>query len=53
MKGVVEGVGVHNIVGTSTLKYTVSDKNGDKVNILVKNTIHVPTMNVGLIHCSK
>jgi len=49
MKGKVEGLGVHNIVGTGTIKYTVLDDNGDKVNLLIKNAIHVPTMDVRLI----
>ena len=49
MNGKVEGLGVHNIVGTGTIKYTVLDDNGDKVNLLVKNAIHVPTMDVRLI----
>ena len=49
MKGKVEGLGVHNIVGTGTVKYTVLDDNGDKVNLLIKNAIHVPTMDVRLI----
>ena len=35
MKGKVEGLGVHNIVGTGTVKYTVLDDNGDKVNLLM------------------
>ena len=49
MKSKVEGLGIHNIVGTGTIKYTVLDDNGDKVNLLVKNAIHVPTMDVRLL----
>ena len=49
MSGKVEGLGVHNIVGTGTLKYTVLDDNGDKVNLLINDAIHVPTMDVRLI----
>ena len=37
----VEGLGIHNIVGTGALKYTVTDDNGNKVNILIKNTMYV------------
>ena len=33
----IEGLGVHNSVGTGTLKYTVLDDNGDKVNLLINN----------------
>ena len=32
-----------------TLKYTVLDDNGDQVNLLFKDAIHVPTMDVRLI----
>ena len=49
MAGKVEGLGIHKIRGTGTLKYTVLDDNGDKVNLLIKNAIHVPTMDVRLI----
>ena len=49
MNGKVEGLGVHNIEGTGTIKYTVLDDNGDKVNLLIRNAIHVPTMDVMLI----
>ena len=49
MKDKVEGLGIHNIIGTGTLKYTMLDDNGDKVNLLTKNEIHVPTMAVRLI----
>ena len=49
MKGKVECLGIHNIVGTCTIKYTVLDDNGDKVNLLIKNAIHVPTIDVRLI----
>ena len=49
MKGKVEGLGIHNIEGTGTIKYTVLDDNGDKVNLLIKNAIHVPIMDVRLI----
>ena len=49
MSGKVEGSGVHNIVGTGTLKYTVLDDNGDKVNLLINDAIHVPTMDARLI----
>ena len=49
MKGEVEGLGVHNIVSTGTIKYTVHDDNGDKVNLIIKDAIHVPTMDVRLI----
>ena len=48
MNGKVEGLGIHNIVGTGTIKYTVLDDNGDKVNILIKNSIDLPTMDVRL-----
>ena len=49
MNGKVEGLGVHNIVGTGTIKYTVLDDDGNSVNLLIKNAIHVPTMDVRLI----
>ena len=49
MAGKVEGLGIHKIRGTGTLKYTVLDDNGDKVNLLIKDAIHVPTMDVRLI----
>ena len=49
MTGKVEGLGIHKIRGTGTLKYTVLDKNGDKVNLLIKNAMHVPTMDARLI----
>ena len=29
MQGKVEGLGIHDITGTGTLKYTVLDDNGD------------------------
>ena len=48
MSGKVEGLGVHNIVGTGTLKYTVLDDNGDEVNLLINDAIHVPTMDLCL-----
>ena len=41
-KGKVEGLGIHDIVGTGTLKYTLLDDNGDQVNVLIGNEIHVP-----------
>ena len=41
------------IMGTDTLKYTVADDNGYKVNILIKNILHVPTMDVMLISLEK
>lgn len=49
MKGKVEGLRIHEIRGTGTLKYTVLDDNGDQVNLLIKDAIHVPTMDVRLI----
>ena len=33
----VEGLGIHNIVCTGTLKYTVVDTNYNKVNLLTRN----------------
>ena len=45
----VEGLGVHSIVRNGTLKYTVLDDNGDKVNLLINDAIHVPTTDVRLI----
>ena len=47
--GQVEGLGVHKIVGTGTVKYTVMDDNGKKVNLLICDSIHVPTLDVRLI----
>ena len=47
--GQVEGLGVHNIVSTGTVKYTVIDDNGKKVNLLIRDSIHVPTLDVRLI----
>ena len=49
MNGKVEGLGIHNVVGTGITKYTVLDDNGDKVNLLINNEIYVPTMDVRLI----
>ena len=49
MKGKVEGLGIHNIKETGTLKYTVLDDNGDQVNLIIKDAIHVLTMDVRLI----
>ena len=48
MNGKVEEL-VHNTVETGILKYTVLDNNDDKANMLMKDTIHVPTMNLYLI----
>ena len=53
MKGKVEGFGIHNIVGTGTLKYTVLDKICDKVNLLIENSIHVPKTGVRLMSLQK
>ena len=49
MQGKVEGLGIHDITETGTLKYTVLDDNGDQVNLLINDAIHVPTMDVRLI----
>ena len=49
MSGKVEGLGVHDIVGSGTLKYTVLDDNGDKVNLLINDAIHVLSMDIRLI----
>ena len=50
MYGKIEGLGIHKIVGTSTLKYTVAYDNSDKVNLLIRDATHVPTMDVMLIY---
>ena len=47
--GKVQGLGVHRVVGTGAVKYTVVDANRDKVNILIRDSIHVPTLDVRLI----
>ena len=47
--GKLHVLGVHNIEGTSTVKYTVIDDNEDKVNVLIRDSIHVPTLDVRLI----
>ena len=49
MKCKVEVLGIHDIVGTGTLKYTLLDGNDDKVTILIENAIHVHTIYVRLI----
>ena len=47
--GKLHVLGVHDIEGTSTVKYTVIDDNEDKVNVLIRDSIHVPTLDVHLI----
>ena len=40
----VEGIGSYNIVGTGTLQYAVIDDNGCTINLMVKNTVYLPTL---------
>ena len=47
--GQVQGLGVYNIVDAGTVKYTVIDDNGKKVNFLIHVSIHVLTLDVRLI----
>ena len=49
ISGKVQRLGVHNVVETSTLKYTFIDDNGDQVNLLINDNIHVPTTDAILI----
>ena len=45
----VQRLGVHNIVCTGTVKYTVIDDHGEKVNLFIRDSIYVPTLDVNLI----
>ena len=47
--GQVEGLGIHKIKGRGTVKYTVLDNNGDKINILIKDALYVPTLTTRLL----
>ena len=47
--GEVEGLGTHKIIGTGTVKYTVLDDKGVKADIICKDAIHVPTLDVRLL----
>lgn len=40
---------MHTIVGIRPIKYTVLKDNGDKANLLLKNAMYVPAMDVRLI----
>ena len=51
--GQVQGLGVHNIVGTGTVKYTVIDNQGKKAKIFIRDLIHVLTLDVRLISVQK
>ena len=42
-------MGVHNIVGTGTVTYTVIDDHGKKVNLVIRDSIHVPTLDIRLV----
>ena len=42
-------MGVHNITGTGTVKYTVIDDHSKKENLFIRDSIHVPTLDVRLI----
>ena len=45
----MQGLGLHDIVGIVLVTYTVIDDNGDKVNILIWDSIHVQTLDIHLI----
>ena len=42
--GQVEGLGVHGILGKGTVTYIVIDNVGIKTNIIIDNTLYVPTL---------
>ena len=41
-------VGVHNIVGIGTVIFTVIDDHGKKLNLFIRDSIHVPTLYIHL-----
>ena len=47
--GSVEGLGIHKIKGRGTVKYTVLDDNEDKINIIIENTLYVPSLQTRLL----
>ena len=47
--GKVEGLGAHPVVGIGTVRYVIKNDEGTTTEIILKNSIHVPTLNVRLI----
>ena len=47
--GEVEGLGKHDIVGVGTVKYTVVTDSGHTTDIIIRDAIYVPTLDVQLI----
>eukprot|EP00957_Ditylum_brightwellii_P147325 11218305-Ditylum_brightwellii.AAC.1 len=48
-KGKVQGLGSMQIIGKGTVHYYVNDDNGNKVQILISNVYHIPSLPVRLI----
>ena len=48
----MEGIGIHKIEDICTLIFLITEDNSDKVNVLIKNEIHVPTIDVSLVTTS-
>ena len=43
-KGKVQGLGEKQIIGKGTARYTITNDNGENVQLLVSNTYHIPDM---------
>eukprot|EP00957_Ditylum_brightwellii_P125532 9568628-Ditylum_brightwellii.AAC.1 len=48
-KGKVQGIGSMHIIGKGTVHYYVNDDNGNKVQILISNAYHIPSLPARLI----
>jgi hypothetical protein len=48
-KGKVQGLGAMRIIGKGTVRYHVLDDNGNKIQILISNAYHIPTLPIRLI----
>ena len=42
----VEGLGSHNIVDIGTVQYTVIDDDSHTINLILKNILYVPMLDV-------
>ena len=47
--GEVEGLGIHKIIGTGTVQYTVVDDTGETIQLRCRDAIHVPSLTVRLV----